>query len=127
MHMVIVRHKCNCTHYIDDYFNDQNQELDSTETYNYVTKDLMRVCSQLERGFDTLYRERKFMTDFECICIKNQKFYEKESIDEFINEKACQTEAQHGKFRRNWKLIQSVINNPLYLILCITHVSFQWA
>ena len=122
MHMIMVRHKCNCEHFVIEN-EAKEDEKDWSDEYNYVTKALIRSTALLEKSFETLYEMRKFMTEYECVCVLRQR---EESMDDF-SDKACQTEETLSNFKRNWQLIYSVISNPLYLILSTTHVSFQWA
>ena len=120
--MVIVKHKCNCGRIsLED---EEEENSDFSQEYNDVTKEMTRSTSRLEYGFVSLYET--FVSKYKCVCNQQQKHFEKEMVEDF-NDKGCQTEEGISNFKKNIQLIKSVIDNPLYLILCVTHVSFQWA
>lgn len=120
LHSVIVNHMCECGH------KDSHEPLFWSQKRVSVTKAMIANEEQIETGFESLFEMRSFLSEYECVCTRRQNHFE-ELMEQTINEKACQTEFKKGVFRRNLRLIHSVITNPLYLILCITHVSFQWA
>jgi hypothetical protein len=124
MHSLIVNHMCSC---------DLKTDIDSQnlgKNYQKVTMSLIESGNQVEKEINHLIDLRKDFNDcdFECICLQKQKLFEKQSSDDVNDEKASQTESQKSSiFHKNFKIFRSVIINPLYLILCLTHVSFQWA
>jgi hypothetical protein len=123
-HLLIVNHMCSC---------DLKPDIDSQNSgknYQKVTMSLIESGNQVEKRINdsTDLRTDFIDRDFECICLQKEKFFEKQSSNDVNDEKSSQTESQKSSvFHKNFKIFYSVIINPLYLILCITHVSFQWA
>jgi len=124
LHSLIVNHMCSC---------DLKTDIDSQnlgKNYQKVTMSLTESGNQVEEGINHLIDLRKDFIDcdLDCICEQKQKLYEEQSSNDVNDEKVSQTESQKSSvLKKNFKIFRSVIINPLYLILCITHVSFQWA
>lgn len=103
-------------------------------TYLKNTQNLIIDNLQAELNLRVLYESRKFMRR-KCICIvrqvQNEKRYfedlqickEQERIE---NESERKPNIIIETFKNQISLICSVLRNPLFIILSITHVSFQW-
>ncbi|CAG2100116.1 unnamed protein product [Medioppia subpectinata] len=62
-------------------------------------------------------------SDDNCV----QKYFEEKSHEDSISVKTLHSEPKSSDWQKKWQRVRVVLTNPLYLILCTTHVSFQWA
>ena len=104
------------------------------KTYLKKTQNLIIDHLQAELNLRTFYESRKFMRR-KCICIvkqvENEKRYFKD-LQVCEEQKRIENESEKKPniiietFKNQISLICLVLRNPLFIILSITHVSFQW-
>ncbi|XP_054163307.1 monocarboxylate transporter 7-like [Oppia nitens] len=92
-----------------------------------IAATLINNCEDLEEDIYTINHLTAILSDPQnCVCVEKDIYFYNECIDTLVTEKGVQTDNQLTEWQKFWQNFVAVISNPLYLILTITHVAFQW-